>query len=627
MQSTNSSYKSMTQKPTRLQAHKQQIKHLQQRLFNLQRTSNRYSWFRLGTFLTGLLISGGVLYLAGLWLFFITLFLWLLLFGITVYIHHRIEQSIAKHQALHHLKSTQIARANLDWSNIPLASGSTANYNHPFEADLDLVGQYSLQRLIDTAVSLEGSQRLRMWLTASTPPLDQISRRQQLVRELTPLFLFRDKLILNATLAAGTRKIWDANRLTIWLQNYQVTPSLHIWLIGSSLFITLNIILLGLNGLGFIPAVWQFTFVLYFGLLLFKSTTITAKFQEAIKLQDTLKQLSAIFHSLESFSYAFTPHLKTHCAPFLDKQHRPSQYLRRIIGVVFGAGLRSNPIVWIILNAFFPWDIYFALRLNQYTAGMTQHVPHWMEVWFELEALSSLANLAYLNPAYTLPTILQLEQNQAAVFKAQNLGHPLIPDDERVNNNFEITHLGQVKIITGSNMAGKSTFLRTVGTNLALAFAGGPVNALHFETWPFRLFTCIKVSDSVTDGISYFYAEVKCLKTLLAALEDKHPRPLFFFIDEIFRGTNNRERLIGSRAYLQALVSKHGVGLISTHDLELATLSDKMMEIENYHFKDAVVDDYMVFDYAIHPGPCPTTNALKIMQMEGLPITTHTENK
>ena len=187
-------------------------------------------------------------------------------------------------------------------------------------------------------------------------------------------------------------------------------------------------------------------------------------------------------------------------------------------------------------------------------------------------------------------------------------------------NDFCVDARGEVDILTGSNMSGKSSFLRTLGVNLCLAYVGGPVNATAFTVSPFRLFTCIKVSDSVTDGISYFYAEVKRLKALLDALQQQNTLPLFFLIDEIFRGTNNRERLIGSRAYIQALVSQNGVGLIATHDLELVRLADELPQIKNYHFEEQIVDRQMIFDYKLRPGPSPTTNALKIMAMEGLPV-------
>ena len=209
---------------------------------------------------------------------------------------------------------------------------------------------------------------------------------------------------------------------------------------------------------------------------------------------------------------------------------------------------------------------------------------------------------------------------EGASFTGQALGHPLIPADEKVCNDFSLMQQGTLVIITGSNMAGKSSFLRTLGVNLALAYAGGPVNADHLETGLFRLFSTIRVSDSVTDGFSYFYAEVRRLKALLDALEAEHPYPLFFLIDEIFKGTNNRERLIGSRAYIRALVGRNGMGLISTHDLELVQLADEIPQVRNAHFREEVVDGRMVFDYRLRPGPCPTTNALKIMQLEGLPV-------
>ncbi len=205
-------------------------------------------------------------------------------------------------------------------------------------------------------------------------------------------------------------------------------------------------------------------------------------------------------------------------------------------------------------------------------------------------------------------------------FSAQTIGHPLIPDETRICNDFQMDELGMVDILTGSNMAGKSSFLRTLGVNLCLAYAGGPVFAQVFETRLFRLYTSIRVADSVTDGFSYFYAEVRRLEGLLTALKDEDERPLFFLIDEIFRGTNNRERLIGSQSFIKALVGQHGIGLIATHDLELVKLADDRPLVRNYHFRDGVENGRMIFDYLLHPGPCPTTNALKIMALAGLPV-------
>jgi DNA mismatch repair ATPase MutS len=169
-------------------------------------------------------------------------------------------------------------------------------------------------------------------------------------------------------------------------------------------------------------------------------------------------------------------------------------------------------------------------------------------------------------------------------------------------------------------MAGKSSFLRTLGLTLCMAYAGGVVDAAAVRVSPFRLFTCVRVSDSVTEGFSYFYAEVRRLRALLDALNAPHAYPLFFLIDEIFKGTNNRERLIGSRAYIRALAGARGIGVISTHDLELVRLADELPGVVNYHFREDVIDGNMVFDYTLRHGPSPTTNALKIMELAGLPI-------
>src|SRR5262249_54552395 len=224
---------------------------------------------------------------------------------------------------------------------------------------------------------------------------------------------------------------------------------------------------------------------------------------------------------------------------------------------------------------------------------------------------NALAHFGYLHPDFVFPDVLPVTTPPAQpILSARGLGHPLLRTEVRVCNDFTFAHLGEMALITGSNMSGKSTFLRTLGVNLCLAYAGAPVNATALQTVLLRLFTCIKISDSVTDGISYFYAEVRRLKALLCALTAAEPLgatvsaqgrqalgatawaqalqglPLCFLIDEIFRGTNNRERLIGSQAYIRALTRGYGVGVISTHDLELITLADSVPHIHNYHFRE-----------------------------------------
>lgn len=613
----------LADKATRQRAFQRQIERLDQRLVDLGRLSQRFAWARAVVFFGGLGLSGAVYFWSDIWAAALTLFSAVNLFIVTVILHRQVDRGIERYQGWQEIKKTQIARMQLEWGRIPALAQLQPSYEHPFEADLDLIGNRSLHHLLDTAVSLEGSLLLRDWLTQPQPHAIDFARQQALVRELVPLHLFRHKLILNATSGAHARKIWDAKRLLNWLA-HPAEQSLRGWLVMFSLLAGLNWVLLALGYSAWLP----YTITLYLGLQLVKGGSLRRPLEDAAALQNALQQLDLIFRQLEGFNYRQTPHLKLLCQPFWEARRRPSSYLSRLNRLIIGVSLRQNPFLGLLLNVILPWDAFFALQIDQVRVEMADCASTWLEAWFELEALSALANFAYLNPTYSLPEFLPDSTepdftgpvSTGPVFTTCQIGHPLLPEEQRVCNDFTLADIGDIALITGSNMAGKSTFLRTVGINLALAYAGGPVCAKSLSTRVFRLFTCIKVSDSVTDGTSYFYAEVKRLRALLTALESNNSLPLFFFIDEIFRGTNNRERLIGSRSYLQTLVAQHGVGLVSTHDLELTKLADSISQVINYHFRDDIEGDQMIFDYKLHTGACPTTNALKIMRIEGLPV-------
>jgi DNA mismatch repair ATPase MutS len=242
-------------------------------------------------------------------------------------------------------------------------------------------------------------------------------------------------------------------------------------------------------------------------------------------------------------------------------------------------------------------------------------LPVWLDRLAEVEAASALATFAYLHPSYVWPTA-----SQNVGLTATRLGHPLIQPNIRVANDICLAGIGTIYLITGSNMSGKSTFLRTIGINVCLAQAGAPVCAATFDWSWSRLACCIRVNDSLDAGLSFFYAEVKRLKTILDTTQDPDAPPVLFLIDEIFKGTNNRERLIGSRAYITALSGENGFGLVSTHDLELTDMEKEIASLTNAHFQETVSAGALQFDYRLRPGPCPTTNALRIMELEGLPV-------
>lgn len=613
----------MTRKATRLRVHENQVGRLKNRIEELNRRSDRFAWTRLTIFVAGVALSLVAFYFVGGWLGWPGLAATLVVFNVVAYYHRQVTDSLVRHKIWLKLKTTEIARMKLDWSRIPAVATPLSNPDHPFETDLDLTGPRSLHQLIDTAVTREGSQRLQEWLVDTAPDLTAIRRRQALVSELVPLSLFRDKLFLKATLASkDLDEQWEGKKLLAWLHKHSNSPSLRTLVIGLAALSLLNFVLFLLSRFGLIPNIWVITLLIYVLISFFNSSKVGTLFGDAFALRDGLRKLSAVLQYLETYRYGKHANLKKLCEPILNREERPSVQLRQIARVAAGAAIQRSQLFGFLINLVIPWDFYFAHRLNVCKARIAKYLPGWLEVWFELEALSSLAAFTYLNPDYVFPEFEDSasKEDKTIVFRARELGHPLIPDEQKVCNNFALNDLGEIIIITGSNMAGKSSFLRTLGVNLRLAYAGGPVNAASLQTSLFRLFSCIRVNDSVTDGYSYFYAEVRRLKALLDELERPAELPLFFLIDEIFRGTNNRERLIGSRAYLRALLGKNGVGIVSTHDLELVKLADESAAIKNYHFREDVIEGQMVFDYKLRPGPCPTTNALKIMRLAGLPV-------
>lgn len=612
----------MITKHERLHALENQIQRLNRRIETLNQRSNRLSWVRLTIFLAGLFVSIIGFFMGG-WLWSLAIVaITLIVFSIAVYYHRQIERSITRHKIWRQIKTTHVARMQLDWANIPPLSIRPPVAKHPFETDLDITGERSLHQLITTAVSFEGKQRVHEWLLHTSPDIQTIRKRQAQLQELTPLSRFRDKLSLKSLLAStNVAEHLEGKRLLNWLKQQETYQQSRFTIIVASVLSVLTIALVLLNSFALIgPQYWIIAVLLSIGWFSAKRKERGDLFEDSYFLRDAFAQLSTIFEYLETYPYGNKQALKKLCEPFfINPSSRPSVLLKRLSRIASAATLSKNQFLWLIVNALVPWDVYVAMRLNRYKSQVAAVLPGWLDAWFELEALNSLASFSYLNPEYVLPEVCE-EQDNSCLFRARDLGHPLIVDEKKVVNDFAMNELGQVIIVTGSNMSGKSTFLRTLGINLCLAYAGGPVNASSLQVSLFKIFTCIKVSDSVTDGYSYFYAEVKRLKALLDELKHGDDLPLFFLIDEIFKGTNNRERLIGSRAYIQALVGQHCLGVISTHDLELVHLADVLTEINNYHFKEDVIDSQMVFDYILRPGPCPTTNALKIMQMEGLPV-------
>jgi len=610
---------------TRSEQLDKQIARLGRRAVVLNAISHKYWTARRIIFVSGVLLALAFCNFAGSTVAWIVAALLAIVFSVIVVYHNRVRDSLTRNSLLIEIKRVQIARIQVDWDRIPPPDVSIAPLaQHPFEGDLDITGDRSLLRLLDCAVTKEGSDNLRSWLLNAVPDAKKIEHRQKLVRELKDQALFRDKLELLSAVArlntspsrsTNTSNRWHSRVLIDWVERNDPKGSLLPTLVLVSILAGLNLVGIPLGSLHIIPQVWPIVFLAYMGAMFVNQSRVATASKDLYELEKALTHFKSVFGYLEKRCYQNTPGLAEVCAPFGQQGKQPSAEIKRLGRLAAALGIRTNPLLWFLIHIFVPWDFFFTYRLELVKKEMAHLLPRWLHAWHELEALNSLANFAYLNPQYTFPALMP-EQGRLA---ARNLGHPLLRPGVKVCNDFELNHDQRIVILTGSNMAGKSTFLRTVGINLVLAFAGAPVNADSLRTSLFRLFTCIKVSDSVQDGLSYFYAEVKRLQSLRAATKEDG-LPVLFLIDEIFRGTNSRERLIGSRSYIRALSETTSVGLIATHDLELIKLSDEIEGVTNHHFREEVHDGRMVFDYRLRPGPCPTTNALTIMRLEGLPV-------
>ena len=542
----------------------------------------------------------------------------LIVFTFVANYHNRLERRMHRWKVWQGVKRAHLGRIRLNWSSLPNRS-SVPPPDHPYAADLDIVGSHSLHRLLDTTVSTNGRARLSSWLLEQPADRPQWEQRQELARELARLPAFRDRLVVEGTLA-GEHEI-NGERLQAVLLSPAGWPSLvPLLFIETSLALaTAGLAAARLSG--WVDGdYWMLSFGLYAFLFLFMDRSAHT-FERALSIQGELGTLGAVLAYLERRAPYMPPSLRALCTPLLQATTCPSRRIRQAASVVAGLSVRANPVAHVLVNLPGPWDLYFTWRLHHLQSEIHAQFPVWLEILAEVEAASSLGTFAWLHPEFVWPRLAdpdrQAESGGSIV--AVRMGHPLIAQSSRVVNDVRLEGAGRIVLVTGSNMSGKSTFLRTVGINVCLAQAGAPVCAERFEwTWV-RLRGCLRVTDSIEEGLSHFYAEVKRLKALLTAAELRHAPPVLFLIDEIFRGTNNRERLIGSRAYVMALSATPALGLVTTHDLELAELADHIPQLTNVHFEEGIEDGRLTFDYRLRPGPCPTTNALRIMALEGLP--------
>lgn len=298
-------------------------------------------------------------------------------------------------------------------------------------------------------------------------------------------------------------------------------------------------------------------------------------------------------------------------------EHKESAFivLKRLASLVAASHVRYSGVGAFVFNLLFTWDIQCVLRMERWKKHHGTSVRKWIAAIGEFEMLSTLSQIHFENADWCFPLV----SKDTGEIIAKNIGHPLLWSKKRVCNDFQISGGVAVSVITGSNMSGKTTFLRTIGVNMVLAFAGAPVCAKTFCCYPVQLYTSMRIHDDLRSNVSSFYAELIRVKKIVDAIDSGEK--VFFLLDELFRGTNSRDRHDGAIAVLRVLSSGGACGLISTHDLELANLEKIDSEkFRNYHFSERITETDITFDYQLQDGPSNSRNALAMIRLAGIPI-------
>ena len=524
--------------------------------------------------------------------------------------HHRILKREARERLRVLLNERGIARMTGAWREFPSRGEAYLSPSHLYASDLDLFGQGSLFQLLDETATRAGEDKLAQLLLVPGA-VEEIKERQGAVKELAAALDFRQQLCLEGRGATANKA--DPGSFIRWSSENSPLSSVR-WARALPFVIPPLTLLLWLLGkLELIPGAWAWL-GLAVQLVIVHQTkgALGAVFNGISMGEGALTRLEGTFRVVEQQPF-FHPRLKALSAGLTGASERASKRLHQIARWYGWAELRRTQL-HAVINLLLLWDLFFLFRLDDWRKENGQSVAGWFDAMAELEALSALGGFAFERPAATYPELVA----GPARFEAEGLGHPLL--DQPVLNDVRLSTAGAALVLTGSNMSGKTTLLRSVGVTAVLALAGAPVLARRASLSGLRVLTSMRVKDSLERGVSYFYAEVLRLKAILDAAQASHGAVLVL-LDEILMGTNTRERQYASREVIRLLRETGGLLIVATHDLTLGTLeAETQGAVKNGHFVDEVVDGKMSFDYRLREGVVTSTNAVRVLLAAGIPI-------
>ncbi len=480
---------------------------------------------------------------------------------------------------------------------------------HSYLVDLDIFGAYSFFQYSNRTATLIGKKRWAKYLSDSVD-YETIINRQDAAQELATYLAWRQEFQAIGRNTKETER--DVDMLIRWLDE----PP---FLLNRSYML---LVLWGLPLLTFalIFSVFFIPYQIAVGMMIFNLFLI----QQAIKYTnkahqytseagDILGHYAKLIDHIEQRTFT-TPKLQALQQQLKTDEKNAVKYLKQLSLIIHQFNARLN-IFSIFLQMTILWDLQWLYRLEKWKANLKDRLPIWFEVLQEFDAMVSLGTLYYNHTDWKLPNIHPNAQH----FEGEAIGHPMLPRENRVDNNLTVPSKGHIKLITGSNMAGKSTFLRSVGMNIVLAMIGAPVCAARLELPLLQVHTSMRTQDALHESTSSFYAELKRLKTIIDAVEAG--QPVFFLLDEILKGTNSTDRHTGSKALIRQLIDSKGMGLIATHDLDLGTLEAQYGgTIENLCLEVEVENDQLVFDYTVKKGVSKSFNATYLMRSMGIRV-------
>jgi len=539
-------------------------------------------------------------------------------FFVLVWWHNRVGRTRRRAAELRLINEEATLRSKRLWEQLPVRYNPEVRPDDPYARDLNVFGHASLFQLADTAGTLIGERTLASWLANAAPPAT-ISERQAAVAELAPEIDLRDELSLRGRLMSAGDEKPDPDPFLKWAES---APTLvtRKWLRPVAL---VSVVLLWVFALAQIFGLVHYPFWAIFAVVNFVfSLTLGREIYRTISQVNAgergFKQYAEAFQLLSEahFGSASLKRLQSELGAESAPAHMALRRLQKRVNFI----IPPSAQLYFPLQAITLWDVHLLGGLEHWQAQFGTHARGWITALGEAEALASLAALSHANPAWAFPTVDPAADRLAAV----QLGHPLLSDDGRVPNSVEVGPADTFLLVTGSNMSGKSTLLRAIGANIVLAQAGGPVCAEQLSMPPVVLWTCMRVEDSLEQGVSYFMAELQRLKQVVQAAEEAHGRGerLFYLLDEILQGTNTAERQIAARRVIHHLLEMGALGAVSTHDLGLAEAPELAAAARPVHFTELVLsgngsseDAQMTFDYKLLPGIATSTNALKLMDI------------